>query len=421
MGALPEIEGLDRLKRMRWTATGLLVLMVCFYVLSRSLEGTAEAWVWLRAFSEAAMVGALADWFAVTALFRHPLGLPIPHTAIVKKEKERIGQALAKFLRGSFLSRKEVEKQWRSWRPVERLVRWLAKEGNANLAVRRMAGWLPTLVEKADAEELSIIGAQRMTEGLRRLPVGRLASVLLEGFLRSPSRRSVMAPVLGRLGRAIGDNRDWVMEEARKGAPLRSAKILGAVTEVAAMVMSGKAVEKLAGQLEEASEDEEHVFYEKVEEALGETLKELEQGGGSEWESFKERVLADPESQALLAEAIRGAGRYVLSEARALGAEDGQTRWGEVLASAARRLERNPEQIAILEEKVEAGISGFLDRYGEGIEELISRTVRSWEADDLIERLEAQVGPDLQFIRINGTLIGGCVGLLLHGAGLLIW
>ena len=115
------IEGRDRLKRMRILATGLLVLMVMTYGLSRSLEESITAWSWVRAFAEAAMVGALADWFAVTALFRHPLGLPIPHTAIVKEEKARIGDLVGQFVRGSFLTHEEVSRQWRDWRPVERL------------------------------------------------------------------------------------------------------------------------------------------------------------------------------------------------------------------------------------------------------------------------------------------------------------
>ncbi|MGJ8726327.1 MAG: DUF445 domain-containing protein [Roseibacillus sp.] len=415
------MEGREKLNRMRLLATGLLVLMVITYGVSRSLEETMSAWAWVRAFSEAAMVGALADWFAVTALFRHPLGLPIPHTAIVKKEKKRIGNLVGQFVRGSFFTREEVSRQWKDWKPVERLAGWLREEENAEKSVQRVAGALPSLMAKTDGMELSRLGGEKVREGLQQLPVGRLVSVLLKGFLRSPSRREVLAPVLGRLSLTVSENRDWVMDEARKGAPMRGAKILGAVTEVAAMMMSGKAVEKLSTELEAASKDEEHPLFTKIEEALGQTLQELEDGEGGEWEAFKERVLSDPETQAVLEEVIRGVGRYVLAEAESLESGGDGGRWSEMISGVAQRLVEDPEKLANLEATVENGVSGFFERYGEGIEQIISRTVDSWEADDLIERLETQVGPDLQFIRINGTLIGGCVGLLLHGVGILIW
>lgn len=415
------MEGREKLKRMRLLATGLLGLMVVTYGLSRSLEESITAWAWVRAFSEAAMVGALADWFAVTALFRHPLGLPIPHTAIVKKEKKRIGGLVGQFVRGSFFTREEVSRQWKDWRPAERLAGWLSVPENAARAVQQLAGTVPSLVAKTDGLELSRLGGEKVREGLQGLPVGRLVSVLLQGFLRSPSRREVLAPVLGRLSETVAQNRDWVMDEARKGAPMRGAKILGAVTEVAAMMMSGKAIEKLSAELSAASQDEEHPLFDKIEEALGQTLEELESGGGGEWEAFKQRVLADPETQAVLEEVIRGVGRYVLTEAENLEAGADGGRWSEMIAGVAQRLCENPEKLAHLESTVENGVAGFFDRYGSGIEQVISRTVDSWEADDLIERLETQVGPDLQFIRINGTLIGGCVGLLLHGVGLMIW
>ena len=131
--------------------------------------------------------------------------------------------------------------------------------------------------------------------------------------------------------------------------------------------------------------------------------------------------MADPETQAVLEEVIRGVGRYLLTEAESMEAGADGGRWSAMISGVAQRLSEDPEKLANLEATVENGVSGFFERYGEGIEQIISRTVDSWEADDLIERLETQVGPDLQFIRINGTLIGGCVGLLLHGVGILIW
>ncbi len=245
--------------------------------------------------------------------------------------------------------------------------------------------------------------------------------MLLQGFLKSSSRRQVLGPILGRLSETVSQNRDWIMDEARKGAPLRGAKILGSVTEVAAMMMSGKAVECLSTELEAASQDEGHALFDKIEEALEQTLSELEGEGSKAWEDFKVRVLADPETQAVLEEVIRGVGRYFLAEASALESGGHQGSWSELSSGAARRFLEDEDQLQDVENTIEKAVTSFIDHHGEGLETMIRRTVESWEANDLIERLENQVGPDLQFIRISGTLIGGCVGLLLHGVGHLIW
>ena len=411
----------ERLKRMRRFATGLLVIMAILYFVSRSYQEAVPFWHWVRAFSEAAMVGALADWFAVTALFRHPLGLPIPHTAIVREEKERIGGLVGQFVRGSFLTQEEISRQWEDWQPVSRFVNWVSEDENGQGFVRQVAGVVPKAVAQADGEALVELLASKTKEGLENLPVGRVVSVLLQGFLRSPSRREVLGPVLGRISKTVSENREWVMDEARKSAPMRGAKVLGTVTEVAAMMMSGKAINKLSSELEAASENPEHGLYDKIEESLQETLRELQEGNGGEWESFKERVLADSETEAILQEVIQGVGRYLISESRRLEAGETGDHWGGWVAGLARRLKESPEKLAQIEAKVEQGVGLFFERYGESVEAIIRNTVNSWEADDLIERLENQVGPDLQFIRINGTIIGGCVGVLLHALGMFIW
>jgi len=367
-----------RFQKMSRLATGLLVVMACAYFLSRSLEEGASAWAWVRAFSEAAMVGALADWFAVTALFRHPLGLPIPHTAIVRKEKQRVGELVGKFVAGSFLTKEEVSRQWKNWRPVNKFAHWLSDEDNAKKSVRRVAGWIPAFFERADGMDLSRVGAEKLRASLQGLPVGRLVAVLLQGFLRSPTRRQVLAPILGKLSETVTENRDWVIDEARKGAPMRGTKVLGAITEVATMMMSGKAVEKLSAELAAASGDEEHPLYEKIEDALGQTLSELDSGESNAWEAFKQRVLADPETQEVLEEVLRGAGRYLLVEAQSMEAGSKYGNWGAMLSNAASRLTNDQEQLEHLENVVEKAVAGFFERYGEGFEAVIALGLLIW-------------------------------------------
>lgn len=406
---------------MRFTATSLLGLMALLYFLARSWEEGGAGWSWLRAFAEAAMVGALADWFAVTALFRHPLGLPIPHTAIVRREQERIGAAVASFMRQSFLTPQEIRRQWLEWEPVRMAVRHFAEASRAGAWLRGCLGRLPEFLKKKDRAALARVVTKGMRRGAGVIPTGRVVTLLLRGFLKSPGRRGLMAPILGRVGKSVAANREWVMDEAGRGAKKRRLKVVDFLSRAAAAAVSGKAVEKFATEMEAASQNPEHPLYEKIEEALAETAEELESGAVEPWEAIKARIIEDDETTATIREVVGQALELFLESAEALEREGTLEKWGEGIAKAASRLQQDEERLAELEGRAADLAARFFDRFGSKIEQLISETVGRWEADELIERIERQVGADLQFIRINGTLIGGLVGLLLHGFGLLIW
>lgn len=409
------------LVKMRRLATGLLIVMVCLYVVARTLEDSGALWPWLRAFSEAAMVGALADWFAVTALFRHPLGLPIPHTAIVRKEKERIGAAVASFVRKSFLTPEEVTRQWLEWRPVQRTLSHFAVAGNVEAKLRWVLTRLPDFLGAADRSVLSRLFASGLRQGAGAVPMTRLVTILLNGFLKSPGRRGLIAPLIGRVGKSVAENRKWVMDEASKSTTPRKIKVFDFLSKAAASAVSGKAVEKFAEELKAASGDESHPLYDKIEDALRETASELETGEVEKWEVLKSRVMDDPEFVETLEEVAGQALRLLVESAESLEASGALIKWSEFLAKTAVAVGEDDERLRNLESRAGEMAAGFFGRYGANAETLINRTVNSWEADELIARIENQVGADLQFIRVNGTLIGGLVGLLLHGVGLLIW
>ena len=406
---------------MRRIATGLLAVMVCLYVLARSFEGSAPYWPWLRAFAEAAMVGGLADWFAVTALFRHPLGLPIPHTAIVRKEKGRIGAAVASFVRSSFLTSAEVTRQWKDWRPLERASQHLAEPARARQSLHWVLSRIPVVLGAQDRQTLARLGASGIRHSASSVPMARLITILLQGFLKSPGKRSLIAPILGRLGESVAANREWVMDEASKATKPKKLKILDLLSQAAASAVSGKAVEKFSTELTTASQDEDHPLYEKIEEALRETATDLEAGGGEQWELLKARIIDDPQTLQTLEEIVDKALCLLVESTQDLEANGKLDEWSQALSKAAASLVGDPERLLSLETRAGELVSRFTARYGPSAEKLIHRTVDSWEAEELISRIENQVGADLQFIRVNGTLIGGLVGLLLHGIGQLIW
>ncbi|MGJ8695899.1 MAG: DUF445 domain-containing protein [Verrucomicrobiaceae bacterium] len=410
----------DRLRRMRMWATGLLVLMAVVYAVSRSFEGAWSGFPWVMAFAEAAMVGALADWFAVTALFRHPLGLPIPHTAIVRREKVRVGKMIGRFLRRSFLSPSVVREQWREYRPLHRLVAVAADEENGKALALRVEQVAPSFLKTVEGSGAARAASEVLRDGLRKMPVGKVMGYGVQAFLKNPRRRELMAPVLARLARLVEEQSGYFISEAEKEAPFQEKRVLGALTRGVTRAFSGRAVEKAGVKLAEASRDYGHPLYDKIEESLGEAVTELDEGSETvrEWEVFKDRILNDPETGAVIEKVLRSSGELLSDE---LLAGDENPRVVTMIREVAQGLKEKEEVLEQWEERMGEMLERLLQGHGEKVEALVTGMVARWDADQLIETLETHVGPDLQFIRINGTLIGGCVGVVLHAVGMVVW
>lgn len=401
---------------MRTLATSLLIVMAGIFVLARSLEEGAGFWSYVRAFAEAAMVGGLADWFAVTALFRHPLGLKIPHTAIVRTEQARIGTAVARFVRGSFLSRAEVARQWSEWQPMDKLLIYLSRPEKTRQILKWVISQGPKLFRGKANENVSELFSTTIRRGLSALPVTKLIEIAVQGFLKSPSHREVIAPILSKVATAVEKNREWVSEEAQRSSSYRN-ELVNRFAKTFTGVVSTKAVDKLVEQLRNASADQAHPIYDKIEQSIEETVADIGNTDPASWREIKETILKDPQTKQVLEEVFKNARKVLTESAERIDQDGTLDDWAVALSEALDRLQGNPS----LEKRANELALRAVDRLGPGIETLIARTVASWEADELVNRLETQVGADLQFIRINGTLIGGMVGLVLHGLGHLIW
>lgn len=257
-----------------------------------------------------------------------------------------------------------------------------------------------------------------LRETLGKLPVEAGLGVAVRSFLASESRRAVMAPFLERMATALESNRDYVMDEAGKEAPLQDNRFLGTLTTAVTRVFSGKAMVKVSQRLHEAARDESHPIYERIEESLAQLASELAEGGPAsrEWDSFKARVMADPETLVMLEKVTTGAGRMLREDW--LDEENG--RLASLIQDACERL-KTEGRLPEIDEKASAWVASMVQRHGDLGEKWMARIVDSWDAEMLIEKLETHIGADLQFIRINGTLIGGCVGILLHLAGLVFF
>ena len=396
---------------MRQLAKGLLVVMAGLFVLSRHYAGVSPAFGWLRAFSEAAMVGGLADWFAVTALFRHPLGLPIPHTAIIPVNKNRIADTMADFLRANFLTTQVVGRRLRSM----------------NLAAA-VGGFLTT--PRTDGPARLRQGANSLLgDVLQSLSGGHLGTMVKRG-LHGQLEKLDVAPVLGQmLSAAIAANRHLpLLESIMRWAGLtledNEDLLRGMIHERANTLMRWTGLdEKVANAildglyklLAECIVDPHHPLRAKAEEAMARFAHDLAHDPqmGAKVARMKADLLANPVMAAWI-DQLWNRGRAALLDA----ARDPETaldgRFGAGLAEFGTALQEDMRLQMLVNRFARRTLAGIVSRYGAAIVKLVSDTVKQWDARTVTARIESAVGRDLQFIRINGTLVGGLVGIGLY-------
>ncbi len=396
---------------MRRLATGLLILMAAVFLASRQLVLLHPGWGYVRAFAEAAMVGALADWFAVTALFRHPLGLPIPHTAIVARNKDRIGDQLAQFLRDNFLIPHVVARRMRRLDVAEAVARWLTDPPeSAGGRFRQGASALVAgMLDGLDPARLGGMVKAAVAGRLRDTQVSPLAGQLLKAAMAEGRHAPLLDAAIRWGANALSGNDTLIrqMVHDRAGAILRWT---GLDETLADKLIGG--LEKL---LADMADDPQHPMRVKAEEGLDRLAWDLQYDAATQArvESLKEELLAN---QAMarwldgLWEQARGALLNVARDPeRAMAGK-----LGEVLRQLGATLRQNRALAARINRFVRRTVVGIASDYGDGIVRLVSETVRSWDVRTITGRLENAVGRDLQYIRINGTIVGGLVGLCLH-------
>ena len=399
------------LRRMRLVATALLVAMAALYLVARALGDRHLVLGFVRAFAEAAMVGGLADWFAVTALFRHPLGLPIPHTAIVPRNKDRIGDTLAQFLRDNFLIPRVVARRMQRVDVAGAAGRWLASpKGASEGRLRRGASRLAAdMLESLDQERLGGMVRTTLAQRLRSLKI---------------------SPLLGNaLSTAIADNRhvpllDGIIKWAAKVLSANEPVIRAMVHERAGSLMrwtgldetlANKIIAGLDGMIQDMASQPDHPLRAKAEEGLAQLAHDLQFDPAmrERVEGFKAEMLDNPALSDWwqgIWEQMRGAMLKIARDPDAMMAG----RFGEALHQLGTTLQEDPELASTINRFARRAAVGAAADYGDAIVRLVSETVRGWDAQTITRRLENAVGRDLQYIRINGTLVGGLVGLVLH-------
>ncbi|SNS57448.1 Uncharacterized membrane-anchored protein YjiN, DUF445 family [Sphingomonas laterariae] len=419
MGLLAR-TGLDRFnpaqggaRGMRIAATGLLVAMAAVYLLARSQEAAGPAfWGYVRAFAEAAMVGGLADWFAVTALFRHPLGLPIPHTAIIPRNKDRIGGALATFLRDNFLIPTVVARRMRRVDVAAAAGRFLAQPPSGEGRLREGASRLiATILESLDDDRLGGMVKGAVVARLKALDIAPLLGQSLRAAIAEDRHVPLLDSIITWAGRTLAANEAMIrdMVHNRAGAVMRWT---GLDERLANAIVDG-----LYKLLSEMADDPAHPLRAKAEEGLATLALDLQYDPAMREKvaRLKAEIIASPAVGAwidgLWQQARDGLLRATRDPQAAMAG-----RFGEALRQLGETLQQDARLRATINQFARRAAVGAVAAYGDAIVRLVSDTIRGWDAQTVTDRLESAVGRDLQYIRINGTVVGGLVGVTIHAA-----
>jgi uncharacterized membrane-anchored protein YjiN (DUF445 family) len=407
-----EAGQLVKLVRMRRIASGLLLLMALLFVIARLLRERHPAMAFVGAFAEAAMVGAIADWFAVTALFRHPLGIPIPHTAIIPSNKERIGENLGNFLEHNFMSYEVVHGELERIDFAGSAAHWLAQEANARAVANQLTSAVPALLRMVDDRDAALFLRDALAGALKEVKLAPLLAQLLGVLVAGRQHHVLLEKVLGFVAAALDEYRPYIRQKVHEHSPRWIPKaidekfyerLMAGVQEMLSEIQDEDsqwrarfqaATEDLIAKLASSPEYEQKLRA-LLDSSLGHPL--LRSYLGEVWDDARLRLLADtskPDSK--IAAHIE-----------------------QALRSFSAALARNQAVQIKLNDWLRTFAAETIVAKRELIVDLVRRVIRSWDADTLSRKFELHVGRDLQYIRINGTIVGGLVGLLLHAVGLL--
>ena len=397
------------LERMKLRATGLLVLMGIIFVVARMYEARHPWLGYIRATAEASMVGGIADWFAITALFRHPLGIPIPHTAIIASRKDRIGRSLGNFVQNNFLSPDVLTAKLRAAQISRRAAEWLSIPDNGRKASQQVASVLRGAGNVVRDDDVHALLDRTVIEPLRQVAIAPVLAKGLQLLTVGDRHQQLLDRIVQGLLRLVAENEELIREKIREETPWWVPKMVD--DRIHQKVLGG-----IERTLFEVGEDPDHPLRHQFDELLSEWMVQLQESPEviARAEAIKEQVL-DTETTGRLAASLWRELKQVLGRQSAgeEGAPSAVARGLSALASAALEDEGLLEKI---DGWVIAAVLGVVEQHRGEVGQLIAQTVSSWNPEETSRRIELLVGRDLQFIRINGTLVGGLVGLLIYTA-----
>lgn len=397
-----------RLRQMQRVATGLLLVATAIFVVAHVLEPAYPWLAFVRATAEAAMIGGVADWFAVTALFRHPLGIPIPHTAIVPRHKDRVGRILAGFLQRHFLSAAVVSEKLRSAGVARHLADWIVDPEHARTVARQAAVAISAGAKATQTETVQEMIEHAITRKVEKTPVAPLLGKALSVVVEDDRHQELFDEAIRLLARTIRENKQFVRDRIDRETPWW-------VPEQIDEKLTEKIVKSIDRTVQEIHNDEHHPMRERFDVALKNFIERLktDERAIARAEAIKQDFLND--------EVMRNLGSAIWQDVNEALAKVAEREEGAGLDAITRALvafgtavQEDEALMAKVDNWVVDVASQLVERYRDEIGELVTDTVSKWDPQATSQRIELAVGRDLQFIRINGTLVGGLAGLIIY-------
>ena len=413
LGADPALDEERRrgLRQMRAVAVSLLLFAAVVYLLTRGQDGLLG---FVNAGAEASMVGAIADWFAVTALFKHPMGLPIPHTALVPKRKEMLGRSLQEFVRENFLQEDIIRDRTRGAQISRRIGAWLVEPDNSRRVVDEAASVLRIGLARVRDEDVAALVEEALLPRLMVEPISPVAGSLLEEIVRDGAHQGLVDLALTEAHQWLLDNQETFTDVVGERAPWWSPP---ALNERVTHRMHVEAVRWVADIRDDP--------YHHARLALDDLLKKLahdllhDPATQERTERLKSRVLGHPQIVVTSTSLLQAFRKALLGSL-----EDPE---GPLRQRGVRELVRFGDRMAG-DEALRNRLDGYatdlavfaVGRYGDELTAVITHTIDRWDGKEAARKIELHVGRDLQFIRINGTIVGGLVGVLIHAVSLVL-
>ena len=419
-GADPQADAERKvaLRRMKVVALSFLIGAIGVFLACRwaQAHGTTAAWVgYVAAAAEAGMVGALADWFAVTALFKHPLGLPIPHTAIIKRKKDQLGEGLGTFVRENFLSPQVVETKLRDAQVPSRLGKWLSEATHAERVAGETATVLRVLVELLRDEDVQQVIdrmiVRRIAEPHWGPPVGRVLGTLL-----AENRQEALIQLLADRAFQWSLNADEIIQRVvERDSPSWSPRFID-------HLVGDRIHRELMDFTDKVRRNPDHELRRSATRFLFEFADDLQHDPDTiaRADAIKEQLMARDEIASAAATAWKTLKRLVLE-----GVDDPSSALRSRIADTVMRIGESLRDDADLRDKVDdwmgRAAKHLVSQYGFEITAIITETIERWDAEEASRRIELHVGRDLQFIRINGTVVGALAGLVIYAVAQLLF
>jgi uncharacterized membrane-anchored protein YjiN (DUF445 family) len=412
---VPRSPAEDRKRRQlaitRRRATALLAVVAAVFVITLVAGADAGSWLgYVQATAAASMVGGLADWFAVVALFRHPLGLPIPHTAIITERKAQFGETLGEFIQSSFLTPDAVAERVQLAGVGQRVAAWLAVPANAERVANHVLDGAVQVVDLLQDDAVHDVLEGVLRDRIESTPLAPLAGRALDVLTRDDRHVEVVDAGLRGLDHYLDEHRGDLQTRFRDQAPWW---LPGAVEDR----IFERLLDGVRAVLDDMANDRGHGLRKQLDARILRFIDELQHSPQlrDRGEQLTRELLESPE--------VRGWATSIWADAKAhLRSQADDPASGlhlhltAAIASGGQRMVAEPALAAKIDDGAEALARYVVEHFGGEITELVSGTIARWDGEETSRRLELLLGPDLQFIRINGTVVGGLAGLVLHAA-----